>query len=53
MGLRFFPEYLLALRVAWLPEWLRQKDKEMIEMEEAYMEILVDNMDILRQNWEL
>lgn len=53
MGWRFFPEYLLALRFAWLSEWLRQKDKEMIEMEEAYMELLVDNMDILRQGWEL
>lgn len=53
MGRRFFPEYLLALRFAWLSEWLRQKDREMIEMEEAYMSILVDNMDLLRQGWEL
>jgi len=53
MGWQFFPEYLLALRFAWLSEWLRQEDKEMIEMEEAYMDLLVDNMDILRQGWEL
>jgi len=49
MGWQFFPEYLLALRFAWLSEWLRQKDKEMIEMEEAYMKLLVGNMEILRQ----
>ena len=53
MGWRFFPEYILALRFAWLSEWLRKKDKQMLEMEEAYMGILVDNMDILRQGWEI
>lgn len=30
------------LKMAGVPEWLRQKDKEMIEIEEAYMELLVD-----------
>ncbi len=53
MGWQFFPEYVLALRFAWLSEWLRKKDKQMLEMEEAYMGILVDNMDILRQGWEI
>ncbi len=53
IGWRFFPEYVLALRFAWLSEWLRKKDKQMLEMEEAYMGILVDNMDILRQGWEI
>jgi len=51
LGWQFFPEYLLALRFAWLSEWLRKKDRQMIEMEAAYMGILVDNMDILRQGW--
>ncbi len=51
MGWRFFPEYILALRFAWLSEWLRKKDKQMLEMEEAYMCILVDNMDVLRRAW--
>ncbi|MCK5696340.1 MAG: aminoglycoside phosphotransferase family protein [Desulfobacula sp.] len=53
MGWRFFPEYILALRFAWLSEWLRKKDKQMLEMEEAYMGILVDNMDILKQEWRI
>ncbi|MCD4718966.1 MAG: aminoglycoside phosphotransferase family protein [Desulfobacula sp.] len=53
MGWRFFPEYLLALRFAWLSEWLRKKDKQMLEMEEVYMGILVNNMDILRQGWQI
>ncbi|MCP3871782.1 MAG: aminoglycoside phosphotransferase family protein [Desulfobacteraceae bacterium] len=51
LGWQFFPEYVLALRFAWLSEWLRKKDEPMIEMEEAYMRILVDNMDILRKGW--
>jgi len=48
---RFFPEYVLALRFAWLSEWLRKKDEQMLSMEEAFMGILVDNMDVLRQGW--
>ncbi|MBC2705815.1 phosphotransferase [Desulfobacula sp.] len=51
IGWQFFPEYILALRFAWLSEWLRKEDKDMLEMEEAYMGILVDNMEILRQGW--
>ena len=47
-GWRFFPEYVLALRFAWLSEWLRKKDDEMIEMEHAYMGILVDHMAEIR-----
>ena len=52
-GWQFFPEYVLALRFAWLSEWLRRKDKDMLEMEQAYMTILVDNMEIIRQGWKL
>lgn len=44
MGWRFFPEYVLALRFAWLSEWLRKKDHEMIDLEHAFMQILVDHM---------
>ncbi len=51
MGWRFFPEYILALRFAWLAEWLRKKDKEMIDMENAYMRILMENTDVLRKGW--
>ena len=48
-GWRFFPEYVLALRFAWLSEWLRKKDEEMIEMEHAYMGILIDHMAEIRE----
>jgi homoserine kinase type II len=51
MAWRFFPEYVLALRFAWLSEWLRKKDQEMIDMEYAFMRILVDHMPEIRQGF--
>lgn len=53
LGLCFFPEYILALRFAWLSEWLRKKDQEMIDMELAYMNILMNNIDVIRVGWNL
>ncbi|NDV24387.1 phosphotransferase [Desulfovibrio sp. JC022] len=35
------PAYIPALRFAWLSEWLRKKDHEMIEMELEFMELLL------------
>lgn len=52
-GWHFFPEYILALRFAWLSEWLRKDDQEMLAMEEAYMDILMNNMEEIRCAWEL
>lgn len=52
-GWHLFPEYVLALRFAWLSEWLRNKDVEMIRMEKDYMHILVKNMDVLKAGWNL
>lgn len=52
-GWEIFPEYILALRFAWLSEWLRKKDEEMLELEACYMDILVNNMDALRQIWKI
>jgi homoserine kinase type II len=49
IGWRFFPEYVLALRFAWLSEWLRKKDEEMIDLEHAFMKILVDHMAEIRE----
>ncbi len=49
MGWQFFPEYVLALRFAWLSEWLRKKDHEMIDLEHAFMTILTDHMPDIKQ----
>ena len=48
---RLFPEFALALRCAWLAEWLRGRDAEMIDLEETYMHLLIDNLDGLRETW--
>jgi homoserine kinase type II len=48
-GWRLFPEYVLALRFAWLSEWLRKKDHAMIDMEHAFMNILIDNMAEIKE----
>lgn len=52
MGWRFFPEYVLALRFAWLSEWLRKKDHEMIDLEHAFMRILVEHMPEIRHAFD-
>ncbi len=41
---RFFPELVLALRFAWLREWISQKDDEMIEMEIYYMQKILKDL---------
>jgi homoserine kinase type II len=51
-GWRYFPEYILALRFAWLSEWLRKKDRQMLKLEADYMGILVQHMEELRDIWE-
>jgi len=48
-GWRVFPEYVLALRFAWLSEWLRKKDEEMIDLEFVFMKILADHMAEIRE----
>lgn len=45
--------FIVAIRFAWLAEWLRKKDTEMINMELVYMKILVQNEKQLTKIWEL
>jgi len=52
-GWELFPEYILALRFAWLSEWLRKQDEEMIEMEACYMDILMKNHLELKLLWNI
>ncbi len=50
---RWFPDYVLALRFAWLSEWLRKNDTEMLETEAVYMKILIAHKNALREAWEI
>jgi homoserine kinase type II len=49
----FFPEFVIALRFAWLSEWLRHDDHEMIKLETVYLNLLTDNYDMLKNAWEI
>jgi len=39
-SLNYLTDFVLALRFAWLSEWLRKDDEEMLELELVYWEIL-------------
>jgi len=50
---KVLPEYIIALRFAWLSEWLRHKDHEMIDLETVYMKLLIDNTNDLKRIWAI
>jgi homoserine kinase type II len=50
---RHFAEFVIALRFAWLSEWLRKDDPEMIGLELEYMALLIENHDRLARGWAM
>lgn len=48
-----FIEFVVALRFAWLAEWLRKEDREMIALELDYLELLIRNRGRLACEWAL
>jgi len=48
---QYLVEFIVALRFAWLAEWLRQKDEEMIRLELDYMRLLTENKSGLENAW--
>ena len=50
---RYLLEFIVALRFAWLSEWLRKSDKDMIELEQVYMLLLMENKKKLMHSWSL
>lgn len=47
----YLVEFIVALRFAWLAEWLRRKDTDMICLEMDYMRLLIDNKTVLQKEW--
>jgi len=41
--------FVIAIRFAWLSEWLRHQDQEMIALETTYMNLLVENAGALKK----
>ena len=48
---KYLVEFIIALRFAWLSEWLRRKDTEMIRLELDYMRLLIENKSSLQKTW--
>lgn len=46
------PEMVLAMRFAWMSEWLRKQDDEMAELEVRYMRLLGNSIDTLLPAWK-
>ena len=47
----FLFEFVLALRFAWLSDWLKRSDVEMIDLEAVYIQLLLDNRGIFTRSW--
>jgi len=50
-GFALLPEFVLGLRFAWLSDWLRKKDAEMVELETDFIGLLLENLVDLRRVW--
>jgi homoserine kinase type II len=46
-----FVDFVIAMRFAWLSEWLRHKGDDMIALETVFMNLLADNTGMLKQAW--
>jgi homoserine kinase type II len=50
---RWFLDYLLALRFAWMREWVTREEQEMINLELDFMFLLLDNREIILRKWDV
>ncbi|QJB56480.1 phosphotransferase [Pseudodesulfovibrio sp. zrk46] len=51
-SLSLLPELILGLRFAWMSEWLRKKDEEMVHIELRFMRLLANSIDTLLPAWD-
>lgn len=47
----YLAEWVVAIRFAWLSDWLRRRDREMVVLEVAYIHLLVDSRHALKTSW--
>jgi homoserine kinase type II len=45
------PAWVAVIRFAWLSDWLRRRDEEMVELEIAYIDLLIENRNALQRIW--
>ncbi|MFC2168458.1 phosphotransferase [Acidobacteriota bacterium] len=44
-------EFVLALRFGWLSDWLKRSDREMVDLEAVYIQLLLENREIFIKSW--
>jgi homoserine kinase type II len=49
---QYLLELVMAIRFAWLSEWLRKNDEDMVRLELDYLRLLLQNTVIIKENWE-
>ena len=45
------PALVIAMRFAWVSEWLRKKDEEMLRLEFDYFDLLTKHLSGLKSTW--
>lgn len=50
-SLKCLPELVMTLRFAWLSEWLRKNDMEMVCLELDYLSLLFHNQSAIKSAW--
>jgi homoserine kinase type II len=50
-GWETFFDLVLALRFAWLSDWLRRNDREMVGLETVYVRLLLEGRDGWERAW--
>ena len=51
--IRWLPEYIVALRFAWMREWCWRRERDMMVQELDFMWLMLDNRELLRERWSL
>ena len=49
---QYLAEWVVVIRFAWLSDWLRRRDREMIDLEVTYIHLLIDNRQALKDIWK-
>lgn len=50
---QWFADYLLALRFAWMREWVMREEEDVINLELDLMFLLLDNREAIHKAWTL
>jgi len=52
IGFHYLFDCMITLRFAWLAEWLRTNDADMIQLEIDFLNLIHENKKIIRKKWK-